>query len=383
MTLPYGRQSIDEDDVRMVLDALRGDYLTTGPYIEQFEDRLCEVTGASYAVACVNGTAALHLASMAAGLKRGVAAIVPSITFLATANAVRYCGADVIFCDVDAETGLMTPSGFQEALARAEKNGQRVLAVFPVHLTGRTVDIKAIKALADTKSISVIADACHAIGGTYKQKPIGACAFEDFSVFSFHPVKTVTTGEGGAITTNDKSLAEKMRQMRNHGMVKTNDMALWEYEMRALGYNYRITDVQCALGLSQLKKLSGFIKKRLQLVAFYNQLLEGLSPAISIPKKYEGANIGWHLYAVRIDFDQLGISRQDMMQELRDRGIGTQVHYIPLYRQPYYQDLYGALSFPGAEAYYANTLSLPLYPMMDEGDVKHVVEAIKQIIFGE
>ena len=383
MTLSYGRQCIDEDDARMVLDALRGDYLTTGPYVEQFEKQLCEVTGAKYTVACVNGTAALHLASMVAGLKKGVTAIVPAITFLATANAVRYCGADVIFCDVDAETGLMTSCGFQDALDKAEQTGQTVSAVFPVHLTGRPVDLEAIKKLADKKSISVIADACHAIGGQYQQQAIGACAFEDFSVFSFHPVKTVTTGEGGAITTNNKLLADKMKEMRNHGMVKTSDMAVWEYEMESLGHNYRITDLQCALGLSQLKKLSGFVKKRMQLVALYNELLEGLSPAISIPRKCVGEDIGWHLYALRIDFDHLGISRQQFMQQLSDRGIGTQVHYIPLYRQPYYQKLYGTLSLPGAEAYYASTLSLPLHPMMDEGDVSLVVEAIKHIITGD
>lgn len=379
--LPYGRQHIDDDDIQAVTEALKSDFLTTGSYVEKFEDVLCKTTGAKYAVACSNGTTALHLACMAIDLKEGQYAIVPSVTFLATANAVKYCGADVLFCDVDPDTGLMTTKTFQEALDKAQKQNINVSAVLPVHLAGRPVDLAGIKQIADRQNIKVIADACHAVGGQYDGKRIGSAHFEACSTFSFHPVKTITTGEGGAITTNDTAMAQRMREMRHHNMVKEPGMAPWEYEMRAPGYNYRMTDIQCALGISQLKKLERFVERRHALVQLYNQMLGNISPHIKPHHQApEDQKISWHLYAARIDFKALNLSRQCMMEQLRQRGIGTQVHYIPVHNQPYYRDLYGTLSLPGAEEYYRTTLSLPFYPSMSDTDVETVVSALRDLI---
>lgn len=381
--LPYGRQQIDEDDVQAVIDALKSDFLTTGPCVEKFETALCQATGADYSVACSNGTTALHLACMAIDLKEGQHAIVPSVTFLATANAVRYCGAEVLFCDVDPNTGLMTPETFRDALDKAKKQGFDVRAVLPVHLAGRPVDLAGIKQIADKHGIKVIADACHAIGGQYSDRSIGSAYFETCSVFSFHPVKTIATGEGGAITTNDASIAQRMREARHHNMIKEQGAAPWAYQMKALGYNYRMTDIQCALGASQLKKLERFVERRRALVQLYNQVFDDISPHIRPHHQMpESQNISWHLYSARIDFDALALSRQFIMEELRQRGVGTQVHYIPVHTQPYYRDRYGDLFLLGADEYYRTTLSFPLYPSMEDCDVDCVVNALRDIVAG-
>ncbi len=378
--LPYGRQTIEEDDIQAVVDVLKGDYLTTGPAVEAFEERIGAVTGAKYAVACANGTVALHLACIAAELQEGSCAIVPTMTFLATANAVRYCGADVVFCDADPKTGLMTEETFLKALAEADSKNFKVKAVIPVHLGGQPVDLMPICKIAHDQNIKIIADASHAIGGVYKDHPVGACDFEDMSTFSFHPVKTIAMGEGGAITTNDPDLASKMKRYRQHCMVKTEGMEPWAYEMNALGYNYRVTDIQCVLGLSQLNKIERFITKRESLVSLYTQMLEGLNPYIKSPCRVQKDRIGWHLYAIRIDFEALGISRAEIMARLKAKNVGTQVHYIPVHTQPYYKALYGEQDFTGATHYYNQTLSLPLYPAMEEADVTHVVNALKDSI---
>ncbi|MGH1403782.1 MAG: UDP-4-amino-4,6-dideoxy-N-acetyl-beta-L-altrosamine transaminase [Alphaproteobacteria bacterium] len=384
MMLPYGRQLIDDDDIQAVIEALKGDFLTTGPYVAKFEEDLCASTGAKYAVACSNGTTALHLACMAVGLKEGDCAIVPSVTFLATANAARYCGADVLFCDVDPNTGLMTPRTFQKALEEAQQQNLNVRAVLPVHLAGRPVDLEEICDIAKAHQIKVIADACHALGGEYNNSPIGSGVFEDLSIFSFHPVKTIATGEGGAVTTNDEAMAQRIKEIRHHNMIKTQDMLPWEYEMRDLGYNYRITDIQCALGISQLKKLSSFVEKRSALVALYNEILPDVSPHIDIHQRAsDDENVSWHLYSARFDFEKLGIPREIMMQKLREQGIGTQVHYIPVHTQPYYTELYGHKTLQGADSYYRRTLSLPLYPSMELQDVRRVIDIIIHVIAGQ
>lgn len=375
--LPYGRQSIDDDDIAAVAEVLRGDFLTTGPKVEEFETALCEATGAPYAVACSNGTTALHLAAIALGLGPGDAAIVPSVTFLATANAARYCGADVIFADVDPETGLMAPGHVEEALSRADN--VNVKAIFPVHLTGRCVDIKALRELADRYQLKILADACHAIGGTCHGHSVGACHYEDLATFSFHPVKTIACGEGGAIMTADKDAADKMRVLRNHGMMRRPQKGPWYYDMQELGYNHRLTDMQCALGLSQLKKLRHFVEKRAWLKALYDKHIAALAPVIKTPAEVDYGETAWHLYAVQIDFNALGMSRAQFMDALKNEGIGSQVHYIPVHTQPYYQNLYGSLTLPGAEKYYGQTLSLPLYPSMTERDIEFVVQKIKDI----
>ena len=375
--LPYGKQTIEQDDIDAVVDVLKSDFLTTGPKVAEFEAALCQVTGASEAVVVGNGTHALHLACMAAGLGEGDFAIVPTLTFLATANAVRYCGADVIFCDVDADTGLIDLAALQALLEQhADKS---IKAILPVHLAGQIVDLTAIKNLLNGREIKIIADACHAIGGHKGNYSVGSSTLEDMSCFSFHPVKTICMGEGGAITLNDADLANKMRTWRSHAMVKTPDIGAWAYEMSDLGYNYRATDFQCALGISQLQKLARFAQKRQQLVSLYNELFADLAPFVLPSKQLEGQEPAWHLFAARFDFDAIGKTRDQVMKALFDQGIGTQVHYIPVHAQPYYTNLYGEQSMLGAETYYHQTLSLPLYPLMDEADVRSVVAAIKAV----
>lgn len=376
--LPYGKQDIDEDDIKAVTDALRGDFLTTGPKIAEFEEALCAVTEARYAVACSNGTTALHLAALALGLGADDIVIVPSVTFLATANAVRYCGAEIVFSDVNSETGLMEVEHLEDALSRCKN--KKIKAVFPVHLTGQCVDINTLSTTAKNRGLSVVLDACHALGGTYKNKSVGAAEHEDMSTFSFHPVKTIAMGEGGAITTNDEKHAAHMKNLRNHAMVKTRPEEPWYYEMSELGYNYRITDIQCALGLSQLKKLDRFVARRRALVALYDKLLAPLSPILKTPHKIPDCHPAWHLYSIRIDFKKLGIDRATIMMMLQKRGIGTQVHYIPVHQQPYYKERYGDITLPGADEYYERTLSLPLFPAMTEENVHQVVHALSDIL---
>ncbi len=378
--LPYGKQSIGDEDINAVVEVLKSDFLTKGPVVEAFEAELCKVTGARHAIACCNGTAALHLASLAVGIKEGQGVIVPTLTFLATANAPHYNGAEIIFCDVDPRTGLMTAENFQQALHQAQKRGVKVSAVFPVHLNGQCADLSEIRKIANSQKIKVIADSCHAIGGIYKGKSVGSCEFEDISAFSFHPVKTIAMGEGGALTTNDDSLAEKMRNLRTHNMTPAPDKGPWYYEMHEPGYNYRASDINCALGLSQLKKLSRFVEKRCALFQIYSEALKDLSPKVLPPHLHDYNTPAWHLYAVRFDFDAIGMSRGDFMLKLRERDVGTQVHYVPVHQQPYYKKLYGEQDLPGAQEYYDKALSLPLYVDMSEGDVFKVVETIKSII---
>ena len=376
--LPYGKQSIDSDDIGAVVETLKSDFLTTGPKVEEFEQALCAATGAQDAVVCSNGTTALHLACLALGLGPEDAVIVPSVTFLATANAARYCGAEVIFSDVNPDSGLLEASNLEDALAaNSDKN---IRAVFPVHLGGHCVDMKAIETVARKHDIKIIADSCHALGGEYDGKPVGACAHEDMATFSFHPVKTIAMGEGGAVTTNNPEWAKKMRTLRTHGMQKTPKIGPWSYDMQQIGFNYRASDIHCALGVSQLKKLGQFVKRRSELAELYTSLLKPLGNVILSPEGGYENKAGWHLYAARIDFETLGLSRGEVMDALLEKGIGSQVHYIPIHTQPYYTDLYGQQTLSGAETYYNHTLSLPLYPDLKDEDVRYVVDTLKQII---
>jgi UDP-4-amino-4,6-dideoxy-N-acetyl-beta-L-altrosamine transaminase len=375
--LPYGRQTIEQDDKDAVAAVLDQDYLTTGPHIQEFEKTLCDITTAKEAIVVGNGTHALHLACLAAGLGEGDAAIVPTVTFLATANAVRYCGADVIFSDVNPETGLMEPQHLEQAIN--DNKDKNIKAVLPVHLSGQTVDLPALEKITRQHDLKMIADSCHALGGLCGNKPVGSCQYEDMSTFSFHPVKAIAMGEGGAITTNNPQTAELLRTYRNHGMQPKPAEGPWYYEMEELGYNYRVTDMQCALGVSQLKKLDRFIEKRRALVALYDELLAPLAPKVLPPKRVANCEPGWHLYAPRFDFDKIGMSRGDFMNALKEKGIGSQVHYIPVHTQPYYTKLYGEKNLPGAQKYYEGTLSIPLFPLMNEDDVRRVVAAIEDL----
>jgi len=351
--IPYGKQTIEQDDIDAVANTLSSDFLTTGPKVKEFEHALAEVTGAKEVVVVGNGTQALHLSCLAAGLGEENYAIVPTLTFLATANAVRYCGADVLFCDVDEHTGLLDIDALQVLLN--QHKDKSIKTILPVHLAGQIVDLTAIKGVIGDDDIKIIADSCHAIGGYKGDYSVGSATQEDMSTFSFHPVKTIAMGEGGAITLNDTDVANHMRCLRSHGMMQTPDAGAWAYKMEALGYNYRATDFQCALGISQLKKLERFKSKRQQLVSLYNDLLVDLAPLILPPKQLQGQEPAWHLYAARFDFDKIGKSRDQIMKDLRTKGVGTQVHYIPVHSQPYYTSLYGSQSMPGAEAYYAQS----------------------------
>ena len=334
--LPYSYQDIDQDDINTVTDALTGEFLTTGPLVENFEATLTNLTQAKYAVTCSSGTAALHLACMAMGIKKGDWVIVPSITFLATANAVRYCQADVLFCDVDPNTGLITPSTLRDAISEARERGLKIKAVIIVHLTGRHVDLKEIKKITHRNKLKLIADSCHAIGGTYQNMPIGKSYYEQINTFSFHPVKALTTGEGGAITTNNQNLASAIRLMRSHNMLKDGSKEnRWQYVMNDIGYNYRLSDIQCALGISQVKKLQGFKQKRSSLVKLYNAKLRKFFPKITTPDRFDAPifeSINWHLYSILIDFRVLKISRSNFMEKLRKKKSipkYTTFQYIP------------------------------------------------------
>ena len=390
--LPYGHQTVEDDDVAAVAAALRGDYLTTGPLVGQFETAFAAHVGAHEAVACSSGTAALHLAAMALGLGPGDVVIVPSLTFLASANAARFVGADVAFADVDPESGLLTPATLRAALGRVAPGLAK--AVMPVHLTGAVADMPGIAEIAHAAGLAVIEDACHALGARYGDGVrVGACAHSAMAAFSTHPVKAITTGEGGAITTNDAALAARLRRLRSHGMeydptqwhdpahgTEGGETAPWYYEMAELGYNYRLTDVACALGLSQLGKLDRFLARRIALADRYDALLAPLAPHVRPPQRQNSGVSGWHLYAARIDFAALGVTRTAVMRALRADGIGTQVHYFPVHAQPYYRARYGELALPGAETYYRRTLSLPLYPGMNDGDVDRVVAALRRAL---
>lgn len=389
--LPYGRQTIEDDDIAAVAEALRADFLTTGPLVERFERALAQAVGAEHAVVCNSGTAALHLAVKAIGLKPGEACVVPAITFTATANCVRYEDGEAVFADVDPASGLMTPETLSEALRRA--GAARVRAVLPVHLGGHAVDLPAIRRLADDAGAVVIEDACHAIGTSTPAGPVGACAESALACFSFHPVKTICTGEGGAITTNDPALTERMRLYRSHGITRDPgrfveaDAAFdggtanpWYYEQLDLGWNYRLPDVLCALGVSQIAKLDRFVAKRRMLVQHYRERLTDLAPAVRTIAAAPRTEPALHLFQVLIDFEALGVSRRQVMERLRAQGIGTQVHYIPVHRQPYYRARYGEVRLPGAERFYRETLSLPLYPAMDEADVARVVGTLSEVL---
>lgn len=397
--LPYGRQVIEDDDIAAVADALRADYLTTGPTVDAFERAFAERVGAAHAVACNSGTAALHLAAMALDLKAGDWLIVPSLTFLATANAARYVGADVQFADVDPDTGLLTEAALVAALDQARRAGRNVKAVSLVHLAGRTAPLEGLAKIARAHGLPIIEDACHALGTTYdaaKGRParVGDGRYGTLATFSFHPVKTIAVGEGGMITTNDSDLAGHMRIARSHGMIREpqhmrdrtaafeadGTPRSWYYEMHAYGFNYRLPDVLCALGISQLGKLDRFIARRRQLTRLYDEALKPLAPLVRSVPPVPDCDPALHLYAVLVAFDEIKITRQQLMAGLRERGIGTQVHYIPVHRQPYYRGLYGELSLPGADAYYHRELSLPLFPTMTDGDVERVVDALTNIL---
>jgi UDP-4-amino-4,6-dideoxy-N-acetyl-beta-L-altrosamine transaminase len=380
--LPYGHQTIEDDDIAAVAAALRADFLTTGPTVGAFVAAFAETVGARHAVACANGTAALHLAMLALDVQPGEAVIAPSITFLATANCARYVGAEVVFADVDPLSGLMTPDTLAEALGRV--GGRKLRAVLPVHLRGDTVNLPDLAALAGQAGAVLVEDAPHALGSTMTYgnaaERAGDARHSAMATFSFHPVKTIATGEGGMVTTNDAALAERLRVMRSHGMVRPAGSDPWWYEMPEPGFNYRLPDILCALGLSQLAKLPRFAARRRALAKAYETALTPLAPVVRLAARPAWSDPVLHLLCVLIDFEAAGRTRRQVVEDLRAKGVGTQVHYIPVHRQPYYRARYGELTLPGAEAWYDRCLSLPLYPGMADEDVGRVVEALKKVL---
>ena len=391
--LPYGHQSIGEDDIAAVAEVLRGDYLTTGPAVARFEAALAARVRARFCASCSSGTAALHLAALALGLGPGARVVVPTLTFLATANAARYVGAEVAFADVDPETGLMTPATLDAALAAGP-----AAAAFPVHLNGQSADMAGLSAVAKRHGLRLVEDAAHALGtidrSSGDEMPVGSCARSDMAIFSFHPVKTATMGEGGAVTSNDPVLHERVLRFRNHGMVReaaqfeSADLAFdasgeanpWYYEMPEIGFNYRASDLHCALGLSQLGKLEAFAAHRRRLAALYDEMLAPFAPLVRPVAHCAQSVPVLHIYVVQIDFSAAPTTRARVMDALAAEGIGTQVHYLPVHLQPYYRRRYGAQSLPGAEAYYARALTLPLHPGLADDDVARVVGALARAL---
>lgn len=369
--IPYGRQSIDEQDIQAVIQVLRGDYLTTGPMVAQFERRLCEISGAKAAVAVNSGTAALHAAYYAAGLEPGQEIITSPLTFAATANAARYLGANVRFVDIDPATGLIDPAQIEQAIT------PRTRLIAPVDYSGQPADYDAINAIASRHGLAVVADAAHSLGATYKGRPVGTLA--TLTTTSFHPVKPVTTAEGGAVLTPHENLASIAARFRTHGI--TRDPALlqsnqgpWWYEMQELGYNYRLPDLNCALGLSQLGKLDQFLTRRRQIAAMYDQGLSH-SKELILPHVNSDVVSGWHLYVVRLAGD--ASRRRAVVEALHQRKIGVQVHYIPVHLQPYYQSLgFKAGMFPQAEDFYSRCFSLPIFPAMTDEQVGRVIDNV-------
>lgn len=394
--LPYGRQVIDDDDVAAVVSVLKGDWLTTGPNVEAFEASLRKTCSVANAVSCSSASAGLHMAALALGLRAGTAVVVPSVTFLATASAPHLTGSEIVFADVDPETGLLTPETFLQAIEL--HSGSPIKAVIPVHLAGRVCDMEGIKAIADRYEIAVVEDACHALGASCTDSEgrlhvVGSCAFSDMSVFSFHPVKTVAAGEGGAVTTNNPDLASKLSCARNHGMVRDPERWVhkdigfdadgqanpWYYEMHEPAPNYRMSDINAALGNSQLRKLGDFVARREQIAQCYDYELASLSPVIVPPARQPGAQLGWHLYSISINFQSIGMTRAGLMSHLKASGIGTQVHYIPLHWHPYWsQQGWRRHQLPGAVEYYDRTLSLPIFPSMHDRDVDRVVTELRK-----
>jgi len=375
--IPYGHQSIDEKDVAAVCTALRSDWLTTGPKVTEFEKEFANYTGTKYAVAVSSGTAALHAAMFAIDIKPGDEVIIPAVTFASTANCVVFQGGTPVFADVDPDTLLIDPVQVEAKIT------PRTKAIIAVDYAGQPCDYDVLRDIVNKHNLTLIADACHALGGSYKGRPIGSLA--DLNVFSFHPVKPITTGEGGMITTNNPELSERMRIFRNHGITtdyhQREEQGSWFYEMADLGYNYRITDIQCALGLSQLRKLTAWVKRRQEIAQRYNIAFAEL-PTVQPLRVRADVSHAYHLYVIRLDLAQLRATRVEIFAALRAEGIGVNVHYIPVHLHPFYRKRFGTGPgmCPVAEKAYEEIITLPLYPSMSDSDVDDVITAVRKVV---
>jgi len=370
--IPYGKQLIEQDDINIVVETLQSDYLTTGPKIKEFEDALSLYCGAKYCVAVANGTAALHLASLVLLNKDDKVLTTPN-SFLATSNSILYVGAKPIFVDI-ASDGNIDLDLCEEKL----KNDPSIKAIYGVAFSGNMLKQEKLKHLKDTYNIKILEDNAHAIGAVYDGVKAGSCTNSDMSIFSFHPVKHLTTAEGGAITTNSKEMYEKLLMLRGHGMVKTPDMKPWEYEMQDLGFNYRITDIQCALGISQLKKLPSFIDRRFEIAKKYDEVFK--SSIVKPLYTFHGKS-SYHLYVVQVDFSKLNITKVDLCNKLREKKIGIQLHYMPINKQPYYKSIgYGNENIPNMDKYYEECFSLPMYPLLSDEEQTYVIKTLMDIL---
>jgi UDP-4-amino-4,6-dideoxy-N-acetyl-beta-L-altrosamine transaminase len=383
--IPYGRQSISEADIQAVVDVLKSDFLTQGPMVPAFEDAVAAVCGAKFGVAMNSATSALHVACLALGVGPGDRVWTSPLTFVASSNAALYCGADVDFVDVDERTYNMCPAQLAEKLDRVAEAGKLPKVIIPVHLTGQSCDMSAIHAAASRHGVRIIEDASHAIGGSYQALPVGNCRYSDITIFSFHPVKIVTTGEGGMAMTNDPELAERMRLDRSHGITRDpaklqhDDAGAWYYEQQRLGFNYRMTDIAAALGLSQLTRIDEFIARRRAIAAAYDAALAEV--AVTTPWQHPDTESAWHLYVVRIDPRRTSRTHRQVFDALREAGIGVNLHYVPVYRQPYYRELgFGQGHCPNAEAYYAEAISLPMFASMTDEELATVVAELKKAL---
>ncbi len=375
--LPYGRQWLDEEDIRQVVQTLKSPFITQGPAVDQFEAAVAQYTGAKFAAAFSSGTAALHGACHAAGLGKEDEVLTTPITFAASANCALYVGARPVFADIDRRTYNMDPSLIESMIT------ERTKAIIPVDFSGQPADLEPIMKIAEKHDLVVIEDAAHALGAVYRNRRVGTLA--DMTMFSFHPVKLMTTGEGGVITTDNREIHEKLKRFRSHGITKNPDEmgrseGPWYYEMTDLGYNYRMTDIQAALGISQIKKIDRFLSLRNQWAQLYQQAFSDMDGIIP-PYQPDDVRSGWHLYVIRLEQEKLKAGRKEIFEALRAENIGVHVHYIPVYWHPYYEKL-GFLKglCPQAEAYYQTAITLPLFPKMTRYDVETVIAAVNKVV---
>lgn len=383
--IPYGKQDIDQQDIDSVLEVLKSDFLTQGPKVPEFEKALTTHTGANYALAMNSATSALHVACLALELGEGDWLWTSPVTFVASANCGLYCGAKVDFVDIDPATYNMCSIKLEQKLIAAKANGTLPKVVVPVHLCGQPCDMKAISTLAKEYGFKIIEDASHAIGGRYHDEPIGNCAYSDITVFSFHPVKIVTTAEGGAALTNNKALADKMALLRSHGISRDTEQMVgeshggWYYQQVDLGFNYRMTELQAALGVTQMQRLNEFVAARHRLAARYYEKLASLP--VVLPHQLESTYSGLHLYVIRLKLDDIKLSHREVFDALRENGIGVNLHYIPVHTQPYYQAQGHRLGdYPESERYYQEAISLPMFHAMTEQQQDEVVQVLTKIL---
>ncbi len=372
-TIPYGHQQIDKSDIASVVRVLKSDWITQGPAVEQFEQAIARYCKVKYAVAFSSGTAALHAAYAAAGIGPGDEVITTPMTFAATANAIVYCGGKPVFADIQEDTLNINPEEIKKKITKRTK------ALAPVDFAGHPAELDSIKKIAREHNLLVIEDAAHALGSEYKGKKVGS--FSDMTMFSFHPVKAITTGEGGMIVTDRKDLYERLKMFRNHGIIKKPGKGPWYYEIQTPGYNFRLTDMQCALGLSQFKKLDKFVQRRREIVRQYNQAFRNV-PGLMLPIEKAYAKSAYHLYPIRLRLELLKTGRRKIFEALREKGLGVQVHYIPLHLHPFYKKTFGYKKgdFPNAERYYERTISIPLFPGMTHAQARYVIKTIRTIL---